>query len=181
MNFNITEIEGLVLIETKKFHDSRGHFFESYQQDQFRKFTNQDIQFVQENESSSKKNVIRGLHFQKPPFSQGKLVRVPYGKVLDVAVDIRVHSKTYGKYLSFELSAENGLQLWIPEGFAHGFVALDDNSLLSYKCTNYYNKNSEDAIVWNDPQINIDWKVNKPILSDKDESAQNFSTFESPF
>ena len=181
MNFNNTEIEGLVLIETKKFHDSRGHFFESYQQDQFRKFINQDIQFVQENESSSKKNVIRGLHFQKPPFSQGKLVRVPYGKVLDVAVDIRVHSKTYGKYLSVELSAENGLQLWIPEGFAHGFVALDDNSLLSYKCTNYYNKNSEDAIVWNDPQINIDWKVNKPILSDKDESAQNFSTFESPF
>ena len=101
--------------------------------------------------------------------------------MLDVAVDIRVHSKTYGKYLSVELSAENGLQLWIPEGFAHGFVALDDNSLLSYKCTNYYNKNSEDAIVWNDPQINIDWKVNKPILSDKDESAQNFSTFESPF
>jgi dTDP-4-dehydrorhamnose 3,5-epimerase len=103
------------------------------------------------------------------------------GKVLDVAVDIRVHSKTYGKYLSFELSAENGLQLWIPEGFAHGFVALEDNSLLSYKCTNYYNKNSEDAIVWNDPLINIVWKVNKPILSDKDESAQNFSTFESPF
>lgn len=181
MIFNKTYIEGLVLIETKKFHDSRGHFFESYQQEKFRKFINEEIEFVQENESCSKKNVIRGLHFQIPPYSQGKLVRVPFGKVLDVAVDIRTNSETYGKHLSVELSAENGLQLWIPEGFAHGFVALEDYSLLSYKCTNYYNKESEDAIIWNDSTINIDWQVNQPILSEKDNNAQNFSTFVSPF
>ena len=181
MIFNKTDIQGLILIETKKFHDSRGHFFESYHQDRFQKFIDQEIHFVQENESSSKKNVIRGLHFQKPPFSQGKLVRVPYGKVLDVAVDIRKKSSTYGKYFSVELSAENGLQLWIPEGFAHGFVALDDNSLLSYKCTNFYNKESEDAIIWNDKTIDIDWQVKDPILSEKDECAQIFSTFVSPF
>ncbi len=181
MTFHNTEIEGLVIIETKKFFDDRGYFFESFQQEKFDHFIGTKTIFVQENESCSSLNVVRGLHFQKPPFGQGKLVRVPFGKVLDVVVDIRKNSKTYGKSFTIELSQENGKQFWIPEGFAHGFISLQENSLLSYKCTNYYNKESEDAILWNDKDLKIDWNSNNPIISEKDQLAQEFSTFVSPF
>jgi dTDP-4-dehydrorhamnose 3,5-epimerase len=181
MTFHNTEIEGLVIIESKKFFDDRGYFFESFHQEKFDDYIGRKTIFVQENESCSIKNVVRGLHFQKPPFAQGKLVRVSFGKVIDVVVDIRIDSSTYGKTFSIELSQENGRQLWIPEGFAHGFISLQENSLLSYKCTNYYNKESEDAILWNDKDLKIDWNSNNPIISEKDKLAQEFSTFVSPF
>ena len=181
MTFHNTEIEGLVIIETKKFFDDRGYFFESFQQEKFESFIKKKITFVQENESCSKIDVVRGLHFQSPPFAQGKLVRVPFGKVLDVVVDIRKNSISYGKTFTIVLSQENGKQLWIPEGFAHGFISLEENSLLSYKCTNYYNKESEDAILWKDKDLMINWNSKNPIISEKDQLAQEFSTFVSPF
>ncbi len=181
MKFTKTDIEGLVIIETKKYVDDRGYFFESYQHQKFCDFLGEEITFVQENESMSSINVIRGLHFQKAPFAQGKLVRVSYGKVIDIVVDIRSKSNTYGEIFAIELSQENGKQLWIPEGFAHGFVSLEQNSLLNYKCTNYYNQPSEDAIAWNSSALNIDWGVENPIVSDKDQIAKDFSTFVSPF
>ena len=181
MIFTKTDIEGLVIIETKKYVDDRGYFFESYQHQKFCEFIGKEIKFVQENESMSSLHVIRGLHFQKPPFAQGKLVRVSFGKVIDVVVDIRTNSSTYGKTFSLELSQENGKQLWIPEGFAHGFVSLEENSLLNYKCTNYYNQASEDAIAWNSVNLGINWGIENPIVSDKDQIAKDFSTFVSPF
>jgi dTDP-4-dehydrorhamnose 3,5-epimerase len=181
MIFHATEIEGLVVIETKKFSDERGYFFESFHQEKFEAYIARKVSFLQENESLSKKNVVRGLHFQKPPFAQGKLVRVPYGKVLDIAVDIRKNSTTYGAVFQIELSQDNGKQLWIPEGFAHGFASLEENSLLSYKCTNYYNKESEDALQWNDKALSIDWGIINPIVSEKDSIAQSFTTFNTPF
>ena len=181
MIFSKTDIEGLIVIETKKFTDERGYFFESFHQQKFSDFIGEDIKFVQENESMSSLNVVRGLHFQSPPYAQGKLVRVPFGKVIDIVVDIRTNSSTYGKTFSIELSQENGKQLWIPEGFAHGFVCLAENSLLSYKCTNYYNQPSEDAILWNSKELNINWSVIEPIVSEKDQNAKDFSTFVSPF
>ena len=181
MIFSKTDIEGLIVIDTKKISDERGYFFESFQLEKFCDFVGQEINFVQENESMSSIDVVRGLHFQAPPFAQGKLVRVPFGKVIDVVVDIRTNSLTYGKTFSIELSQENGKQLWIPEGFAHGFVCLEENSLLSYKCTNYYNQPSEDAILWKSKELNINWSVNKPIVSEKDQNAKDFSTFVSPF
>jgi dTDP-4-dehydrorhamnose 3,5-epimerase len=181
MIFSKTDIEGLVVIDTKKYADERGYFFESYQHQKFYEFIGKEIKFVQENESMSSLHVIRGLHFQKPPFAQGKLVRVSFGKVIDVVVDIRTNSSTYGKTFSLELSQENGKQLWIPEGFAHGFVCLEQNSLLNYKCTNYYNQLSEDAIAWNSIDLDINWGVESPIVSDKDQIAKDFSTFVSPF
>ena len=181
MIFTKTDIEGLVIIETKKYVDDRGYFFESYQHEKFCDYLGHEITFVQENESMSSINVIRGLHFQKAPFAQGKLVRVSYGKVIDIVVDIRSKSITYGQTFAIELSQENGKQLWIPEGFAHGFVSLEQNSLLNYKCTNYYNQPSEDAIAWNSSALNIDWGIENPIVSDKDQIAKDFSTFVSPF
>ena len=181
MKFTKTDIEGLVIIETKKYVDDRGYFFESYQHQKFCDFLGEEITFVQENESMSSINVIRGLHFQKAPFAQGKLVRVSYGKVIDIVVDIRSKSNTYGEIFAIELSQENGKQLWIPEGFAHGFVSLEQNSLLNYKCTNYYNQPSEDAIAWNSSALNIDWGIENPIVSDKDQIAKDFSIFVSPF
>lgn len=181
MIFSTTDIEGLIIIETKKYFDERGYFFESYQHQKFCDFVGKEITFVQENESLSAINVIRGLHFQKPPFAQGKLVRVSFGKVIDVVVDIRTKSATYGKTFGIELSQENGKQLWIPEGFAHGFVSLEANSLLNYKCTNYYNQPSEDAIAWNSSTLNIEWGIENPIVSDKDQNAKDFSNFASPF
>lgn len=181
MIFSTTDIEGLIIIETKKYVDERGYFFESYQHQKFCDFVGKEITFVQENESLSAINVIRGLHFQKPPFAQGKLVRVSFGKVIDVVVDIRTKSATYGKTFGIELSQENGKQLWIPEGFAHGFVSLEANSLLNYKCTNYYNQPSEDAIAWNSSTLNIEWGIENPIVSDKDQNVKDFSNFASPF
>ena len=125
--------------------------------------------------------MLKGLHFQKPPFAQGKLVRVISGSVLDIAVDIRKNSSTYGKHVAIELSAENKRQLWIPAGFAHGFVALEDDTVFQYKCTNYYNKNAEDALLWNDETLGINWKIQHPILSPKDKLAATFHHFISPF
>ena len=181
MIFSKIDIEGLVVIDTKKYADERGYFFESYQHQKFSEFIGKEIKFVQENESMSSLHVIRGLHFQKPPFAQGKLVRVSFGKVIDVVVDIRANSSTYGQTFSIELSQENGKQLWIPEGFAHGFISLEENSLLNYKCTNYYNQASEDAIAWNSVNLGINWGIENPIVSDKDQIAKDFSTFVSPF
>jgi dTDP-4-dehydrorhamnose 3,5-epimerase len=181
MIFENLELQGVVLITATKFFDERGHFFESFQKKKFDDFVGYSVDFVQENESQSLKNVVRGLHFQNPPYAQGKLVRVPYGRVIDVVVDIRKKSPTYGKHIKVELSAENGKQLWIPEGFAHGFISLEDNSILSYKCSNYYNKESEGAILWNDSILQINWSIENPIVSEKDKIATEFSKFATEF
>ncbi len=175
------DIEGLVLFTPQIFKDERGLFFESFNQKVFNQSIGENVTFVQDNMSVSKKNVVRGLHFQNPPFAQGKLVRVVKGSVIDVAVDIRKKSPTYGQHIAVKLTGENHKMLWIPEGFAHGFVALEDDTIFSYKCTNYYHPQSEDAILWNDKQLNIDWNVKTPILSEKDQLSQSFSTFASPF
>jgi dTDP-4-dehydrorhamnose 3,5-epimerase len=176
-----TNIKDVFIIEPRVFQDERGLFFESFQQETFNDLIGRKLTFVQENESISKKGVIRGLHFQNPPHAQGKLVRVIKGSVLDVAVDIRKDSITYGKSISVVLTSENRRQLWIPEGFAHGFVALEEDTIFQYKCTNYYNKASEDALLWNDSTLAIDWKIDQPILSPKDEIAPAFDQFQSPF
>ena len=175
-----TPIPDLLIIEPKVFEDGRGYFFESYSRGIFKEF-GIDADFVQDNQSLSQKGVLRGLHFQKPPYSQGKLVRVINGSVLDVAVDIRKDSPTYGQHFDYVLSEKNKTMLWIPPGFAHGFLTLEDNTIFSYKCTNVYNKASEDCILWNDPTININWGIESPLLSDKDKTAKAFNTFVTPF
>ncbi len=176
-----TEIQDLLIIKPRVFEDDRGYFFESYNR---QNFLAQGIEatFVQDNESRSMKSVLRGLHFQKPPFSQGKLVRVMRGSVLDVAVDLRRNSPTFGKWASIVLTDKNKWMYWIPEGFAHGFLTLEDNTVFFYKCTSVYNRDAEGSIRWDDPTLNIDWgKFEKPILSDKDMNAPLFSDFVSPF
>jgi dTDP-4-dehydrorhamnose 3,5-epimerase len=175
-----TSIDGLLIIKPDVFKDERGYFFESYNKERFAK-AGLNMDFVQDNESKSDKGVLRGLHFQKPPYAQGKLVRVIKGSVMDVAVDLRKESPTYGKWESVVLTEENKLQFWIPEGFAHGFVALEDNTIFNYKCTNVYNKESEGSILWNDPDINISWNIDNPILSEKDKISPLFKNFETPF
>lgn len=175
-----TSIDGLLIIKPDVFKDERGYFFESYNKERFAK-AGLNMDFVQDNESKSDKGVLRGLHFQKPPYAQGKLVRVIKGSVMDVAVDLRKESPTYGKWESVVLTEENKLQFWIPEGFAHGFVALEDNTIFNYKCTNVYNKESEGSILWNDPDINISWNIDNPILSEKDKISPLFKNFKSPF
>ena len=179
MEFKTTDIEGLVIIEPRVFSDERGYFYESYNKAAFNK-KGLDLTFIQDNQSLSQKGVLRGLHFQAPPFEQGKLVRVIQGSVLDVAVDIRPHSPTYGKHQSIILSGENKTQFWIPPGFAHGFVTLEDNTIFCYKCTGPYSKESEGAILWNDSQLNINWGIDNPILSEKDQEAELFKYFKSP-
>ena len=165
-----TAIEGLLIIEPTVFGDSRGYFFESYNKQRFNEATGLDIDFVQDNQSKSCYGVLRGLHFQKPPYAQSKLVRCVRGKVLDVAVDIRKSSPTFGKYVAVELTEDNHRQLFIPHGFAHGFVVLSEEAIFQYKCDNFYHKESEGAIAWNDPEINIDWTIpfDDVMLSDKD-------------
>lgn len=180
MKFIPTEISGLIVIEPKVIEDQRGHFFESYRMDKMDEAGIQ-VTFVQDNQSKSEKNVLRGLHFQNPPFEQGKLIRVITGSVLDVAVDIRKNSPTYGKWHSIKLSGKNKKMFWIPPGFAHGFVSLEDNTIFTYKCTNVYNKNSEGSIRWNDPRLNIEWGIEEPKLSEKDMKAPLFSALESKF
>jgi dTDP-4-dehydrorhamnose 3,5-epimerase len=176
-----TEIQDLLIIKPKVFEDDRGYFFESYNRQNFLDH-GIDVNFVQDNESRSMKNVLRGLHFQKPPFSQGKLVRVMRGSVLDVAVDLRKSSSTYGKWASIVLTDKNKWMYWVPEGFAHGFLTLEDNTVFFYKCTNVYNRESEGSIRWNDPDLKIDWRnVVSPILSDKDKISPLFADFDSPF
>jgi len=169
MNFIQTGIEDLILIEPKVFGDSRGFFFESYNEKSFVS-GGINIKFVQDNQSRSSYGVIRGLHFQKSPFAQTKLVRVVNGKILDVGVDLRKGSPTYGKHYSVELSAENKRQLLIPKGFAHGFSVLSETADVLYKCDEFYHKESEGGIIYNDSTLNIDWKIpaDKAIVSEKD-------------
>lgn len=164
-----THIDGLYIIEPRIFGDNRGYFFESFSMRQFKEKV-ADINFVQDNESMSSYGVVRGLHFQRPPFAQSKLVRVVQGTVLDVAVDIRPHSPTFRQHAAVVLSQENHRQLFIPHGFAHGFAVLSDTAIFQYKCDNFYAPDYEGAIAWNDPDINIDWNIpsDKIILSDKD-------------
>ncbi|MBK9283887.1 MAG: dTDP-4-dehydrorhamnose 3,5-epimerase [Sphingobacteriaceae bacterium] len=175
-----TKINDLIIIQPKVFADERGYFFESYNESVF-KAHQLDLKFVQDNQSLSQKGVLRGLHFQNPPHAQGKLVRVITGAVLDVAVDIRKNSPTYGQWHAVELTEENKTMFYIPPGFAHGFATLRDNTIFSYKCTNIYNKDSEGCILWNDPDLNIDWRVSNPKLSDKDLTGEKFSDFKSNF
>jgi dTDP-4-dehydrorhamnose 3,5-epimerase len=175
-----TEIEGLLIIKPRVFEDERGYFFESYNREVFLR-AGIDITFVQDNESKSRKDVVRGMHLQSPPFEQGKLVRVMSGSVLDVAVDIRKNSPTFGKWAAIELSARNKLMYWIPPGFAHGFRTLEDETVFFYKCTNVYNREAETGFRWNDPDINIDWGIANPVISERDSRAPLFRDFVSPF
>lgn len=169
MNIITTEIEGIVILEPEVLGDERGYFFESFSQREFEEKVCKTT-FVQDNESSSRYGVLRGLHFQRPPHAQAKLVRVVKGKVLDIAVDIRKGSPTFGKHVSVELSGENKRQLFIPRGFAHGFAVLSDEVVFQYKCDDYYAPHTEGGILWNDPALGIDWKLPAEdlILSEKD-------------
>ena len=183
MNVINTEIEGVKIIEPRIFGDARGYFFESFNARNFAEQTGIEVQFVQDNESKSRYGVVRGLHFQKPPFAQAKLVRVVSGTVLDVAVDIRKGSPTYGRHVAVELSGENHRQFFIPKGMAHGFAVLSDEVVFQYKCDEYYHPEAEGAIAWDDPTLAIDWQVpaNKVILSDKDRHHPLFKDFITPF
>lgn len=175
-----TAIPDLVEIEPTVFGDSRGYFFVPHHHLDFVK-NGLDLNFVQDNESMSSKGVLRGLHFQKPPYAQGKLVRVVSGAVMDVAVDIRKGSPTYGQHHSVILTGENKKMFWVPEGFAHGFITLEDNTVFSYKCTNYYHPESEGSVLWNDKDLNIDWGIKDPKLSEKDEIAPTFKELQTEF
>jgi len=177
-----TAIEGVVIIEPRLFKDERGYFFESFSQREFNEKV-REIHFVQDNESKSSYGVLRGLHFQKPPFAQSKLVRVIRGAVLDVAVDIRIGSPTFGQHVAVELTEDNHRQFFIPRGFAHGFSVLTDEVIFQYKCDNFYAPQSEGAIAWNDPDLAIDWKIpaQQIILSDKDSHHSRLKEIESPF
>ncbi len=175
-----TGIAGLLVITPSVFGDHRGYFMESYNETQFAA-AGITAHFVQDNQSMSGKNILRGLHFQAPPYAQGKLVRVIKGAVLDVALDIRKSSVTYGQHLAIELNEDNKTMLWIPPGFAHGFLTLKDETIFAYKCTDLYNKESEGGIIWNDPALAIDWGTESPILSQKDEILPTLAAFKSPF
>ena len=172
MNIIKTEIDGVLILEPKVFIDDRGYFLESFSQQEFFNRVD-DTRFVQDNESYSRYGVLRGLHFQRNPYSQAKLVRVIKGLILDVAVDVRRNSPTFGKYVSTELSDENKLQMYIPHGFAHGFVVLSEDAIVQYKCDNYYHPETEGSVRWNDPTLNIDWKIphDEIILSEKDKRS----------
>ena len=178
-----TGIEGLLIIEPKVFKDGRGHFFEAFSERDFQVLTGRNLHFVQDNESESCYGVIRGLHFQQPPYAQSKLVRVVKGKVLDVALDLREGSPTFGRHLALELSGDNYRQLFIPQGFAHGFAVLSDSAVFQYKCDNYYAPSNEGAIAWNDPDLGIDWKLppESIILSDKDRNHPLLKDIITPF
>lgn len=180
MKVETTHIDGLLIIKPTIFKDGRGYFFESFNKTAYQSAGIRE-EFVQDNQSFSQKGVLRGLHFQSPPYAQGKLVRVIKGAVLDVVVDIRKQSPTYGNHFSVLLSEENQTQFWIPPGFAHGFHTLEDNTVFFYKCTNFYNKPSEGSIIWNDPDLGIDWNIKNPELSEKDKLAGLFKNFSSPF
>jgi len=175
-----TEIAGLLVIEPDVFRDDRGFFFESYSKQRYKDF-GISVEFVQDNISKSKKGTVRGLHYQIGERAQGKLCQVLEGEVLDVAVDIRFNSPTFGKYFSLILNSETKFQLWIPQGFAHGFSVLSDEAIFSYKCTNYYSKAHERAILFNDSDLKIDWKIENPIVSEKDLTAEKFKDIERDF
>ena len=177
-----TDIEGVVIIRPRIFEDSRGYFFESYSKREFDRLVG-EVDFVQDNESRSTYGVLRGLHFQNPPYAQSKLVRVIRGRVLDVAVDIRRDSPTYGKSVACELTADNHLMFFIPKGFAHGFVVLSEDAIFQYKCDNFYHPESEGAIAWNDPDLAIDWRIplDDIILSTKDQHHPRLREIETSF
>ena len=176
MNIIKTDIEGVLILEPRMFKDERGYFYESFSQREFEENVCRTT-FVQDNQSMSVYGVVRGLHFQKPPFCQSKLVRCIKGVVLDIAVDIRKGSPTFGKYVAVELTEDNHRQFFIPRGFAHGFAVLSEEAVFQYKCDNYYNKESEGAIAWNDEQIAVDWRLplDKVILSEKDKLSKPLS------
>jgi len=182
MKFIETKISDVIIIEPTVFGDARGYFLESYNQKKFEKIIGK-TSFVQDNESKSSKGVLRGLHFQKPPFEQAKLVRCIEGEVLDIAVDIRKNSKTYGKHVSVLLSGENKRQLFVPRGFAHGFLVLSDSATFAYKVDNTYAPDHDAGLHWNDKELNIQWGMedNEVIVSEKDAELPFFSKFESPF
>ena len=167
-----TDIEGVVIVEPKVFGDERGYFMESFSERDFEAHTGLNVRFVQDNESCSKRGVLRGLHFQREPYAQAKLVRVVRGRVLDVAVDIRPESPTFGKYVMTELSGDNHRQMFSPKGFAHGYVVLEDDTVFQYKCDEYYHPETEGGLAWNDPQIGIEWPIaeGEVILSEKDKN-----------
>ena len=175
MNFTKTDIEGLIIVEPKVFEDERGYFFESYNEKEFVE-NGIDCKFVQDNQSKSSYGVVRGMHSQQGEYAQAKLVRVLEGKVLDVVVDIRKNSPTFGKTFSVELTAENKKQLFIPRGFLHGFAVLSEEAIFTYKCDNFYCKESEFGVRYNDPDLNIDWKIQKDkiIASEKDKTSHFF-------
>ena len=177
-----TAIKDLYVIEPNVFGDSRGYFLESFNLEKFEAAIGR-VNFVQDNESCSQKGVLRGLHFQRPPFEQAKLVRVIKGRVLDVAVDLRKDSPTYGEHVAVELSGENKKQFFVPRGFAHGFVVLEDDTIFSYKVDNKYAPDHEGGIMWNDPNLKINWELgeSEPLLSEKDKALEQFETFKSPF
>ena len=182
MKIHKTKIKNLIVFEPSVFKDKRGYFLESFNKKIFNKHIN-DISFLQDNESKSKYGVLRGLHYQTPPFAQSKLVRVNDGCILDVVVDLRKKSKTFGEHFSIQLSSSNNYQLFVPRGFAHGFVVLSDSAIVNYKVDNYYSNKNETGIIWNDPFINIDWKIPEEhiIISDKDLNLSKFNEINSPF
>ncbi|MBO0320988.1 dTDP-4-dehydrorhamnose 3,5-epimerase [Muricauda sp. CAU 1633] len=179
MQVTQTKLEGCFVVEPKVFQDQRGHFFESFNQRTFCEAIGQDVVFVQDNQSFSTRGVLRGLHFQEGEFAQAKLVRVLQGTVLDVAVDLREESETYGQHISIELSSENKKQLFVPRGFAHGFVVLSDVAHFFYKCDNYYYKNAERGLKFDDPTLDIDWRLDKNELqlSEKDRILPNIKEY----
>ncbi len=182
MKFINTKIDDLIIIEPAVFGDKRGYFLESYNQKKFEEFVGK-VSFVQDNESKSSKGILRGLHFQKPPYDQAKLVRCVEGRVLDIAVDLRNESKTYGQHIAIELSCKNKKQLYIPRGFAHGFLVLSESAIFAYKVDNVYAPNYDAGINWNDPTLDIQWGFNKSeiMVSEKDSKLLSFSEFKSPF
>lgn len=176
MKVTKTNIPEVLIFEPKVFGDERGYFMETFRMDEIQKHIG-NVNFVQDNESFSEYGVLRGLHFQKPPYTQSKLVRVMQGEVLDVAVDVRVGSPTYGQHVSVLLTGENKKQLWVPQGFAHGFSVLSETAQFAYKCDNYYSPSHEDGFRWDDPKLNIDWKLPVEVvrLSEKDKNQPEFS------
>ena len=182
MNLVKTKLDGLVVLKPTVFKDNRGYFMESYNQKNINKLLG-NVNFVQDNESESSRGVLRGLHFQKPPYTQAKLVRCLKGSVLDVVLDLRKDSKTYGIFETISLTEENKKQLFIPKGFAHGFIVLSKSAIFSYKVDNYYNPDSESGVLWSDLDLNIDWKINKNeiIVSEKDKNLPTFNEIINPF
>ena len=180
MKVSKTNIEGLLLIEPDLFSDDRGYFFESYNKEKHTEI-GLDINFVQDNISQSKKGTVRGLHYQVGDKAQGKLCQVISGRVLDVAVDIRFGSPTFGKHYAHVLNTGKKMQIWIPPGLAHGFSVLSEEAIFSYKCTNYYSKDHERSILYNDPELNIDWKVENSIVSEKDLKAKKIKEIDKDF
>ncbi|TVQ18510.1 MAG: dTDP-4-dehydrorhamnose 3,5-epimerase [Bacteroidetes bacterium] len=175
-----TGFKGLFAIEPAVFEDNRGYFFESWNKDKFSK-AGLNENFLQDNQSLSGANVLRGLHFQLPPWEQGKLVRVITGAVIDVVVDLRKAEPTFGQHFKYKITAAEKNMLWIPPGFAHGFLTLEENTIFFYKCTQVYNRESETSIAWFDPDLNIDWGTTEPLVSEKDKVAPLFRDFKSPF